>query len=131
MSTTNINATISVFTLPLVALPQSYNITLGNNAYIMTCKWNDADEGGWILGFADQVSGDEIVNNIPLVCGVDLLAGLDYLGFGGNLFVYTNGDATAVPTLDNLGIDCNVYFVTPAIVPPLGVSAAAVIFNGQ
>lgn len=80
----------------------------------MTSKWNDATDAGWIIGFADQTTGVEIVNNIPLVCGVDLLDGLEYLGFGGNLVAITNGDITAVPTLDNLGVDCFVYFVTPA-----------------
>lgn len=105
----------SIFLLPLINLPQSFNITLGANNYIMTCKWNDAPDGGWLIGFSDQITGDSIVENIPLICGVDLLAGLQYLGFGGQLVVYTNGDANAVPTLDNLGTDCNVYFITPSV----------------
>lgn len=105
----------TIFLLPLINLPQSFNITLGNNNYIMTCKWNDAPDAGWIIGFADQLTGVEIVNNIPLICGVDLLDGLQYLGFGGQLIVYTNGNQAAVPTLDNLGIDSNVYFITPPV----------------
>lgn len=105
----------SIFLLPLVNLPQSFNITLGSNNYIMTCKWNDAPDGGWILGFADQLTNVEIVNNIPLICGVDILAGLEYLGFDGQLVVYTDGDPTAVPTLDNLGTDSNLYFITPSV----------------
>ena len=103
----------TIFILPLTNLPQSFNISLGSNNYIMTVKWNYAAGGGWLMGFADQASGDEIVDNIPLICGVDCLAGLEYLGFDGQLVVYTNGDATAVPTLDNLGVDSNVYFITP------------------
>lgn len=105
----------TIFLLPLVNVPQSFNITLGANSYIMECKWNDAPDGGWIIGFADQLTGVEIVNNIPLICGVDLLAGLQYLGFNGNLVVYTDGDATAVPTLDNLGIDCQLYYISPPV----------------
>ena len=110
-----------IFLLPLVNLPQQFNITLGNNNYIMTCKWNDAEilgdsaSAGWLIGFADQQTGDMIVDNIPLITGVDLLAGLEYLGFDGQLVVYTNGDPNAVPTLDNLGVDCNVYFITPPV----------------
>lgn len=103
--------TQQVFILPLQNVPQSFNISLGPNNYIMTCKWNPSDEGGWVIGFEDQESGEEIVDNIPLVTGTDLLAGLEYLDFGGQIVVYTNGDATATPTLDNLGVESNVYFV--------------------
>lgn len=105
----------TIFLLPLTNIPQSFNITLGTITYIMTCSWNSAPDGGWIVGFADQVSGNNIVSNIPLICGVDILDGLSYLGFGGQLVVYTNGDATAVPTLANLGVDCNLYFITPPV----------------
>ena len=107
--------TPTIFLLPLVNLPQSFNITLGNNNYIMSCKWNDAPDAGLVIGFADQLTGVKIVNNIPLICGVDLLAGLQYLGFGGQFIAYTNGNATAVPTLDNLGVDANIYFITPPV----------------
>lgn len=103
-----------LFVLPLVNVPQSFNITLGDTTYIMTSVWNDSPEAGWIIGFADQITGDQVVSNIPLICGIDLLAGLEYLGFGGQLLVYTDGDATLVPTLDNLGTECNVYFITPS-----------------
>jgi hypothetical protein len=105
----------TIFVLPLVNMPQSFNITLGPNNYIMTCKWNDAPDGGWIIGFADQLTGVEIVNNIPLICGLDLLSGLEYLGFDGNLVCYTDGDSTAVPTLDNLGTEAHVYYISPAV----------------
>lgn len=81
----------------------------------MTCRWNDAMDAGWQIGFKDQLTGDNIVDNIPLICGVDLLAGLEYLGFGGQLVVYTDGDQNAVPTLDNLGTESNVYFITPSV----------------
>lgn len=104
--------TPQAFLIPLQNIPQAFNITLANNNYIMTCKWNDSPDGGWLIGFADQETGDQIVNNIPLITGADLLDGLDYLGFEGQLFIYTNGDETAVPTLDNLGTEANLYFVT-------------------
>lgn len=103
----------TIFLLPLTNIPQSFNITLGNTTYIMTVKWNDSPDAGWLIGFMDQITGDQIVDNIPMVCGVDLLAGLQYLVFGGQLVVVTDGDITAVPTLDNLGVACNLYFITP------------------
>jgi hypothetical protein len=103
------------FILPLTNLPQIFNITLGANNYIMSVVWNNAPDAGWFIGFANQQTQVEIVNNIPLITGVDLLAGLEYLGFGGQLICYTNGDSNAVPTLDNLGTEANVYFITPPV----------------
>lgn len=104
----------TTFVIPLVNTPQSFNIILANTSYIMTCKWNDAPDGGWLIGFSDQLTGVQIVDNIPLICGLDVLAGLQYLGFDGQLVVYTDGDQNAVPTLDNLGVESNLYYVTPS-----------------
>lgn len=104
-----------IFLLPLTNLPQLFNITLGATNYIMNVVWNNAPDAGWFIGFANQQTGEQIVNNIPLITGVDLLAGLQYLGFDGQLVCYTAGDDTAVPTLDNLGVDSNVYFITPPV----------------
>lgn len=81
----------------------------------MTCKFNAEDydgNGSWVIGFADSITGDEIIDNMPLVTGIDLLNGLEYLGFQGSLIIYTNGDDTAVPTLTNLGIESNLYFLS-------------------
>lgn len=100
------------FQLPLTNVPQSFQISLGGKDYTLTCKWNDSDDAGWVLDFQDAVTGASIVAGIPLVTGANLLENLEYLGFGGALYVYTDGDATAVPTLDNLGVESNVYFQT-------------------
>jgi len=40
------------------------------------------------------------------------LAGLEYLGFNGELVVFTDGDELMPPTLLNLGVESNVYFQT-------------------
>lgn len=103
MATTN-------YLLPLVNTPQVFQITLGATDYILTCKWNSSADAGWVLDFQDAITSDYIVTNIPLVTGVDLLSGLEYLDFGGSLFVYTDGDQDAVPTIDSLGVESNVYF---------------------
>lgn len=103
---------MTTFVLPLVNVPQAFQISLAGKDYIMTCRWNDAQDAGWILDFSDAITNLPIVTNIPLVTGVDLLAGLEYLGFEGNLYVFTDGNDFAVPTLDDLGVESNVYFVT-------------------
>lgn len=98
------------FLIPLSNVPQSFQIALGGREYVMTCKWNNAEDAGWVIDFADAVTGESIVANLPLVTGVDILDGLEYLGFEGKLFIYTDGDQFSVPTLDNLGVESNLYF---------------------
>lgn len=92
------------FEIPLTNTPQTFNITLNNVEYAMTNKWNELS--GWVIDI------DGYLHGIPLVAGCDLLEPFQYLNFGGSLFVYTDGDATAIPTIDNLGIDSKLYFVT-------------------
>lgn len=103
---------MSDFVLPLTNNPQRFEINLAGKDYLMTCKWNPADEGGWTLDFDDATTGEPIVANIPLIVGADLLSGLGYLGFNGSLYVYTDGDQLAPPTFENLGVESNLYFRT-------------------
>lgn len=103
---------MSVFQIPLVNTPQQFEISLAGVDYIMTNKWNPSAEGGWVLDIADALTSTPIACNIPLITGADLLDGLEYLGINGQLFVLTDGDQLAVPTLDNLGVESFVYFST-------------------
>lgn len=105
---------MSNFLIPLTNVPQNFQIELGGKNYLMTCRWNDAPEGGWCVDFADGVTNEPIIANVPLVAGVDLLDGLAYLGFNGSLFVYTDGAELQPPTLENLGVESNLYFQTEA-----------------
>lgn len=103
---------MTTFVLPLQNIPQKFDIALAGNNYTLTCKWNSAPEGGWVIDLADATSGDPIAANIPLITGADCLAGLEYLGINGQLFVFTDGNEFAVPTLENLGVESNLYFQT-------------------
>jgi len=103
---------MSLFKIPVTNTPQTFQISLAGKDYSCTCKFNSADEGGWILGFADAETGLSIVENIPLITGANLLDGLDYLGINGKLYVKTDGDDYAVPTFDNLGVESFLYFET-------------------
>lgn len=103
---------MSLFKLPLSNVPQTFQIALAGKEYSMTCKWNAAPDAGWVLDFTDADSGLPIVANIPLITGADILDGLQYLGFEGQLYAYTDGNQDTVPTLDSLGVESNVYFDT-------------------
>lgn len=99
------------YEIPLTpAQPTDFSVTLGNNIYMMSLRWRDADQGGWVLDIYD-------VNNMPLVCGIPLVTGLDllmqykYLGITGSLVVLSDGDAWSVPTYNSLGDSSHLYFV--------------------
>ncbi len=105
---------MTTFIIPLVNIPQSFDIALAGVNYTMTCRWNDAPDAGWVVDLANADTSVVIVANIPLITGADCLAGLEYLGIDGQLIVFTDGDDTAVPTLEDLGIESNLYFLTDA-----------------
>lgn len=104
-----------IFLMPLTNLPQSFDISLSGKDYKMVSKWNSADDAGWVLEFTDSNTNEVLATNIPLITGADCLSGLEYLGIGGNLFIYTDGGATTVPTLENLGVESNLYYLTPDV----------------
>lgn len=103
---------MTTFLLPLQNIPQKFNIVLAGVPYTLTCKWNDSQDSGWVIDIADGLTSLPIVANIPLITGANLLEGLDYLGINGKLIVFTDGNDFAVPTLENLGVESNLYFLT-------------------
>lgn len=105
---------MAVFEVPVSNEPQTFEINLAGTDYLLTCRFNNSDEAGWFLDIANAETAEPIVAGIPIITGADLLAGLAYLGIGGQLFCYTDGAATAVPTYENLGIESHVFFQTEA-----------------
>lgn len=103
---------MTTFVLPLLNLPQTFEISLAGVNYILTCRWNAAADAGWVIDLANSETSLPIVANVPLITGADCLAGLEYLGINGQLVVYTDGNELAVPTLANLGVESNLYFLT-------------------
>lgn len=101
----------STYEIPLSPEPQTFAIDLAGTTYRLRLVYADVDQGGWVLDISD-VSGNSIVAGIPLVTGHDLLEQYAYLGFGGQLFVATDGDPDLVPTFANLGVTSHLYFVT-------------------
>lgn len=100
------------FLVPLTNVPQTFQINLAGINYLVTSKWNDSNDAGWVLDIADE-NGVPIACNIPLITGTNCLENLEYLGINGELYINSSGtDSTAVPTLENLGTDSNLYFTT-------------------
>lgn len=102
---------MALFKIPLANTPQIFDIQLNNVSYTVTCYYNTM-LSSWLIDMQYSDTGVYLFASLPLVTGVDLLAQYEYLGIGGKLIVYTDGDRKAIPTLDNLGIDSNLYFET-------------------
>lgn len=103
---------MNYYVLPLQNIPQKFNTNLAGREVIIINRWNDMPEGGWVMDIQDGVTELPIICNIACVVGADLLEQLEYLGLGGMMYVATDGDPRATPTLDNLGIESNVYYLT-------------------
>lgn len=99
------------YRIPLTAEEQTFTITLAGTEYQLTVRWNDSDEGGWMLDIDKPDNAGSILAGIPLVTGCDLLAPVDYLGIGGGLVVWADG-SDLPPTLANLGDGVDLYFIT-------------------
>ena len=97
------------YEIPLTAAPQRFNIALQGVIYIIDLRWNHMSSQWYI----DIYDGDSslLVGNTPLVTGVNLLEQYDFLGFGGELRMQTDGNTDQLPTYDNLGTDSHLYFV--------------------
>ena len=103
------------YLIPLSSDPQTFQISLAGVSYQMTVKWNDAVDAGWQFDLVNADTAENLVFGAPIITGADCLSGLEYLGINGSFIAYTNGMPSAVPTIDNLGTDCNLYFVTSAV----------------
>lgn len=102
---------MAIFNIPINQQgPQSFTIQLSGVDFQLTLKYRDTDQGGWTVDIADD-SGNPILSGEPLVTGIDLLQQYQHLGFNGSLYVQTTADPDAVPTFENLGTDCLLYWV--------------------
>lgn len=100
------------YQIPITGTPQSFGITLSGNDYVFEFYYANTIEGGWILNISDSL-GNPMVNGIPLVTGVNLLAQYPYLNFGGGLWVQTPSNPSNTPTFTNLGTDSLLFWLTP------------------
>lgn len=113
------------FVIPLTPEPQRFSIRLAGRDYRVTVRWFEppalvGQPGGWALDIADDTdAANPILCGLPLVTGINLLEQYAYLGIQGALYVYTDGNADAVPALESLGAESRLYFVTDYQEPSL------------
>lgn len=102
---------IKLFKIPLANVPQRFALDLSGRSLILVSQWN-GEMPAWALDILDGLTGLPLVASLPLVSGVDLLAQHSHLGIPGQLIVSGDGATPVPPTLDNLGVSVNLYYVT-------------------
>lgn len=99
------------FKIPLLGTPERFRITLSGIDYWIKVTYKNVTDGGWVMDISDS-TGNSLVNGIPLVTGVNLLAQYPHLGFKGRMWIQTDYDPDAVPTFTNLGSSAKLFWVT-------------------
>ena len=103
---------IRIPTLQSVAF-YSQRTTIDDTEYVLRFKWNERD-GAWFMDILDEDEG-ALALGLKLVPGWPILyyvPPLDYLPRG-DFYVYTTDGTAAEPTLDNLGTDFELLYITP------------------
>jgi hypothetical protein len=92
-----------VYEIPLRPKNQIVSTTINDHALTLKLTWLDSDKPCWILDIVGLVCG------IPLLTGQDLLAQYDYLGLNFIMFCGVDGDQSADPTFETLGITSHLW----------------------
>lgn len=103
---------MDTFEIPLSPEPKRFPITLLGITYELVFMYRDAPMGGWIMDINDSL-GQPLACGLPLVTGADLLQQFRYLGLGGAMEVYSDGNNDEVPTFENLGIGSHLLWIIP------------------
>lgn len=101
---------MALFIIPLSPAPQDFDIDLGGTTYHLSVTWC-APAGTWMLNIASKLR-DPLICGVALVAGSDFLAPYKYLGIPGKMFVKADYDAFASPSKDDLGTRSQLYYQT-------------------
>lgn len=103
---------MAFFKVPLNPFPETFSVTINNVDFNAVTRWN-AVQQCWVASVQDANSVP-ILQNIPLIPGVDLLGQFAYLAPGVKLSTLVDYDAAAAPKYAELGTTANVYVETTA-----------------
>ena len=101
---------ITIYEIPLAPAPQQLQINLVGVDYIFTIYWCWPAQC-WMFDLAVASTTAYLLQGVPLVTGIDLLAQYAYLNIGGALVVQTDNEPMTMPTFTNLGQAAHLYFI--------------------
>lgn len=102
---------MAFFKIPLNPFPESFGVTINNVDYNGVTRWNVPAQT-WVLSLF-TTNNVPILQNIPLIPGVDLLGQFAYLGINAKMSALVDSDSAAVPSYSALGTTGNAYLETP------------------
>jgi len=101
------------YEIPLSSMNQQFYFSFdGITTYWLRFYFNNTqdEDALWLLDIND-VNKNPIVCGIQIVTGVDLLGQFKYLGFPVILYCWSDGaNPYAAPTYDNIGTNSHMYF---------------------
>lgn len=97
------------YSIPVQNIPQRFEIELAGTSYTIENRWN-SQMSYWEFDWYDA-DGLPLVMAMAVLAGVNLLDPYPELPPGG-LVVLTDGEEGIDPTLDGLGIESKVYYIT-------------------
>jgi hypothetical protein len=101
---------LQVFEIPLISLPQEFQVTLSGVDYRVRLTWC-WPINCWMMDMYDASTLAPILLGNAVVTGADLLEQFAYLEFPGLLVVQTDHDRLAQPTFDNLGTLSHMFYI--------------------
>ncbi|BDH44894.1 hypothetical protein TUM12370_09380 [Salmonella enterica subsp. enterica serovar Choleraesuis] len=97
--------------IPLSADNQTFSIQLAGTSLRLKVIWRD--NAGWLLDLYNP-DGSSLLQGIPLVCGVDLLAPYRHLGIGGELRLLCDDPRLSAADKNTLGTNSHLLFIASA-----------------
>lgn len=102
---------MAFFKIPLNPFPETFSISISNVEYTGMTRWN-AVQQCWVVSLMDT-NDVPILQNLPLIPGVNLVDQFDYLGLGVALQALLDYDPSVPVPYASLGTTGNLYVETP------------------
>lgn len=102
---------MSTYELPLNPYPETFSVSIGNVNYRCQTRWNQ-HLAAWVLSVRDT-SNASVLENLPLVPGVDLMGQFQYLEICKGMAVVLEGTSGGdYPKYSDLGSSAHVFVTT-------------------
>lgn len=96
----------TLYKIQLRNVPERFDIDLAGTTFVFETRWNDYAKY-WALDIYDADS-NPLIMAIPMITGANLIE--QYPQLDGFLAILTDGDDYAIPTLQSLGVESNLYY---------------------
>lgn len=100
---------MALYEIPLTPDNQTFSLRIGDNTLGFRLIFRDA--AGWVIDMA-SAAGDTLIQGLPVLGGVDMLAPYAYLELGVKLFAVSGENVPEHPNATTLGNGSRLLFMT-------------------